>query len=58
MQTGVFVELKTARDEGVISGKFLFDESMVLDSKIRPYHQIVVSSMIPRDSGLLGATKT
>jgi len=36
-QTGVFVELKTARDEGLISGKFLFDESMVLYSKIRPY---------------------
>jgi len=36
-QTGVFVELKTARDEGLISGKFLFDDSMVLYSKIRPY---------------------
>jgi len=36
-QTGVFVELKTARDECLISGKFLFDESMVLYSKIRPY---------------------
>ena len=36
-QTGVFVELKTAREEGLISGKFLFDESMVLYSKIRPY---------------------
>lgn len=36
-QTGAFVELKTARDEGLISGKFLFDESMVLYSKIRPY---------------------
>ncbi|MCJ7502536.1 MAG: restriction endonuclease subunit S, partial [Acidobacteriia bacterium] len=33
----VFVELKTAREEGLISGKFLFDESMVLYSKIRPY---------------------
>ena len=36
-QTGAFVELKTAREEGLISGKFLFDESMVLYSKIRPY---------------------
>ncbi len=36
-KTGVFVELKTAREEGLISGKFLFDESMVLYSKIRPY---------------------
>ncbi|MDP2606292.1 MAG: restriction endonuclease subunit S [Deltaproteobacteria bacterium] len=36
-QTGVFVELKTAREERLISGKFLFDESMVLYSKIRPY---------------------
>ena len=25
------------REEGLISGKFLFDESMVLYSKIRPY---------------------
>lgn len=36
-QTGCFVDLKTAREEGLISGKFLFDESMVLYSKIRPY---------------------
>jgi type I restriction enzyme, S subunit len=36
-KTGVFVGLKTAREEGLISGKFLFDESMVLYSKIRPY---------------------
>ncbi len=36
-QTGAFVELKTAREEKLISGKFLFDESMVLYSKIRPY---------------------
>ena len=35
--TGVFVDLKTAREECVISGKFLFNESMVLYSKIRPY---------------------
>jgi type I restriction enzyme S subunit len=36
-KTGAFVELKTVREEGLISGKFLFDESMVLYSKIRPY---------------------
>jgi type I restriction enzyme S subunit len=36
-QSGVFVELKSAREEGLISGKFLFDKSMVLYSKIRPY---------------------
>jgi type I restriction enzyme S subunit len=36
-KTGVFVDLQTAREEGLISGKFLFDESMVLYSKIRPY---------------------
>jgi type I restriction enzyme S subunit len=36
-KTGVFFDLKTAREEGLISGKFLFDESMVLYSKIRPY---------------------
>ncbi len=40
--TGVFVDLKTAREEGLISGKFLFDESMVLYSKIRPYLMKVV----------------
>ena len=36
-KTGVFVDLKTAREEKLISGKFLFDSSMVLYSKIRPY---------------------
>ena len=36
-KTGVLVDLKTAKEEGLISGKFLFDESMVLYSKIRPY---------------------
>lgn len=35
--TGAFVDLKTAREEGLISGKFVFDTSMVLYSKIRPY---------------------
>ena len=36
-ETGVFVDLKTAKEEGLISGKFIFDGSMVLYSKIRPY---------------------
>lgn len=36
-KTGAFVDLRSARDEGLISGKFLFDESTVLYSKIRPY---------------------
>ena len=36
-KTGIFVDLKTAREECLISGKFLFNESMVLYSKIRPY---------------------
>ncbi|WP_447969526.1 restriction endonuclease subunit S [Nitrospira sp. M1] len=36
-KTGVFVGLKTSREEGLVSGKFLFDKSMVLYSKIRPY---------------------
>ena len=36
-QTGLFVALKTSREEALISGKFLFDRSMVLYSKIRPY---------------------
>lgn len=36
-KTGELFELKTAKEENLISGKFLFDESMVLYSKIRPY---------------------
>src|SRR5712664_1330241 len=36
-KNGALVELKTAREEDLISGKFLFDESTVLYSKIRPY---------------------
>lgn len=41
-KTGGLLELKTAREEGLISGKFVFDESMVLYSKIRPYLMKVV----------------
>jgi len=51
-QTGIFVELKTAREEGLISGKFLFDESMVLYSKIRPYLMKVAR---PNFNGLCSA---
>ncbi|MEG3128363.1 restriction endonuclease subunit S [Pantoea cypripedii] len=36
-KTGNLLELKTAKEEGLISGKFMFDETMVLYSKIRPY---------------------
>jgi len=35
--TGELVDLKTAKEEELISGKFVFDDSMVLYSKIRPY---------------------
>ncbi len=51
-QTGVFVELKTAREEGLISGKFLFDKSVVLYSKIRPYLMKVAR---PNFNGLCSA---
>lgn len=36
-RTGALSNVLTARQEGLISGKFLFDPSMVLYSKIRPY---------------------
>jgi type I restriction enzyme, S subunit len=36
-KTGNLVDLKTAKEEELISGKFVFDETMVLYSKIRPY---------------------
>lgn len=51
-QTGLFIDLKTAREEGLISGKFLFDESMVLYSKIRPY---LMKVALPDFSGLCSA---
>jgi len=51
-RTGDFVELKTAKEEGLISGKFIFDESMVLYSKIRPYLMKVAR---PDFSGLCSA---
>jgi type I restriction enzyme S subunit len=42
-ETGVLVGLMTAKEENLISGKFLFDETMVLYSKIRPYLKKVVN---------------
>jgi type I restriction enzyme, S subunit len=51
-QTGVFIDIKTAREEGLISGKFLFNETMVLYSKIRPYLMKVAR---PDFSGLCSA---
>jgi type I restriction enzyme S subunit len=41
--TGQLSDLKTAKEENLISGKFLFDDSMVLYSKIRPYLMKVVN---------------
>lgn len=35
--TGELIDLKTSREEGLISGKYPFDETMVLYNKIRPY---------------------
>jgi type I restriction enzyme S subunit len=35
-KTGEFVNLLEAKDEALISGKFLFDKTMILYSKIRP----------------------
>ncbi|MBK9257793.1 MAG: restriction endonuclease subunit S [Saprospiraceae bacterium] len=42
-KTGLLSDLKTSKEENLISGKFLFDESMVLYSKIRPYLMKVVN---------------
>jgi type I restriction enzyme, S subunit len=50
--SGNCVQLKTAREERLISGKFIFDESMVLYSKIRPYLMKVAR---PDFSGLCSA---
>jgi len=36
-RTGEIIDVRTAREEGLISGKFFFDSRMVLYSKIRPY---------------------
>jgi type I restriction enzyme, S subunit len=51
-KSGAIVNVKTAREERLISGKFLFDENTVLYSKIRPYLMKVVR---PSFSGLCSA---
>lgn len=51
-KTGRLLDLKTARQEELRSGKFLFDESMVLYNKIRPY---LVKVARPSFSGLCSA---
>ena len=51
-KTGFLSGLQTALEENLISGKFLFDESMVLYSKIRPYLMKVAR---PDFSGLCSA---
>lgn len=51
-RTGRLVELKTSREEGLVSGKFPFNESMVLYSKIRPYLEKVAR---PQFSGICSA---
>ena len=40
---GTLINLKTAQEEKLISGKFLFEKSMILYSKIRPYLMKVVN---------------
>lgn len=50
--TGDLIDLHTSSEEGLKSGKFMFDESMVLYSKIRPYLMKVVR---PDFSGLCSA---
>lgn len=49
---GELVEVKTAREEGLKSGKFVFDEKMVLYSKIRPY---LMKACRPNFAGLCSA---
>ena len=51
-KTGKLVNIQTASEEGLKSGKFLFDESMVLYSKIRPYLEKIAR---PSFSGLCSA---
>jgi type I restriction enzyme S subunit len=52
IKTGELIDLKTSVEEKLISGKFLFDNSVVLYSKIRPYLMKVVR---PNFSGLCSA---
>jgi type I restriction enzyme S subunit len=50
--TGRLLPAQTAREEGLISGKFLFDERYLLYSKIRPYLRKVA---MPNFRGLCSA---
>lgn len=50
--TGEIVDVKTAREEKLISGKFLFDREAVLYSKIRPY---LMKACLPNFNGLCSA---
>ena len=51
-KTGALIDPRTAGEEGLISGKFNFDSSMVLYSKIRPY---LVKVVRPKFNGLCSA---
>ena len=51
-QTGEVIDVKTAREESLKSGKFLFDKTMVLYSKIRPY---LMKACRPEFRGLCSA---
>ena len=50
--TGCLLDLKTSKEENLISGKFPFDNSMVLYSKIRPY---LVKIVRPDFAGICSA---
>ena len=51
-KTGRLIDLKTSREESLISGKFPFDETMVLYSKFSPYLEKVAR---PEFSGICSA---
>lgn len=51
-ESGELIDLKTAREEGLKSGKFAFDNSVVLYNKIRPY---LIKVTRPDFSGLCSA---
>jgi type I restriction enzyme S subunit len=51
-ETGRLLPTMTAREDGLVSGKFLFDEGHVLYSKIRPYLRKVA---LPAFRGLCSA---
>ncbi|MEF2154993.1 restriction endonuclease subunit S [Luteimonas sp. FXH3W] len=51
-KTGRLIDLRTSGEEGLISGKFPFDTTMVLYSKIRPYLEKVAR---PEFSGICSA---